>query len=240
MSLVSLSALLSGNSTGSLRSSQKAVHAFPDVAENWVALTAAFYSRCVAHRSPADAIWLAQVVGHVRARSDISRPLTKWLAGYERAVSKLTDEILAAPIATRWRVLGGAVYWIRFFIFLFLWFVSVWTRLGMSLYGSWLPCQAGWIRVTWVILFVCQPLGHFSRDSAMLHHQFWHDRIILFNMFYELSMNFEQLTEFSTMFGWKTLFLFTHFVNTKVFYNKIKGIDWLGDDFSQFCIKIIF
>ncbi|XP_063225938.1 superkiller complex protein 3 [Bacillus rossius redtenbacheri] len=92
MSLVSLSHLLSGKATASLRSSQKAVHMFPDIPENWVVLIASFLPYCVHSHSAQSTLWLKQLISHVRRKLESSRQTAKWLSNYERKVTMLADE----------------------------------------------------------------------------------------------------------------------------------------------------
>ncbi|CAG2059469.1 unnamed protein product [Timema podura] len=92
MSLVSLSHLLSGKATASLCSSQKAVHMFPDIPENWVVLVASFLPWCIHRRSSAVAIWLKQLISHVRRKLESSRQMGKWLSNHERKVTILVED----------------------------------------------------------------------------------------------------------------------------------------------------
>nr|CAD7400214.1 unnamed protein product [Timema poppensis] len=85
MSLVSLSHLLSGKATASICSSQKAVHMFPDIPENWVVLVASFLPWCIHRRSSAVAAWLKQLISHVRRKLESSRQMGKWLSNHEQA-----------------------------------------------------------------------------------------------------------------------------------------------------------
>nr|CAD7458188.1 unnamed protein product [Timema tahoe] len=92
MSLVSLSHLLSGKATASLCSSQKAVHMFPDIPENWVVLVASFMPWCIHRRSSAVATWLKQLISHVRRKLESSRQMGKWLSNHERKVTILVED----------------------------------------------------------------------------------------------------------------------------------------------------
>nr|CAD7589451.1 unnamed protein product [Timema genevievae] len=92
MSLVSLSHLLSGKATASLCSSQKAVHMFPDIPENWVVLVASFLPWCIHRRSSAVATWLKQLISHVRRKLESSRQMGKWLSNHERKVTILVED----------------------------------------------------------------------------------------------------------------------------------------------------
>jgi hypothetical protein len=92
MSLVSLSHLLSGNAVGSLRSSQKAVHMFPDIPENWVVLIASFMPKCMHQQSSEDALWLKRLISHVRRKLDASRQMSHWLSHHERKVTLIAEE----------------------------------------------------------------------------------------------------------------------------------------------------
>jgi hypothetical protein len=92
MSLVSLSHLLSGNAVESLRSSQKAVHMFPDIPENWVVLIASFMPKCIHQQSSEDALWLKRLISHVRRKLDASRQMSHWLSNHERKVTLIAEE----------------------------------------------------------------------------------------------------------------------------------------------------
>ena len=92
MSLVSLSHLLTGKATESLRSSQKAVHMFPHIPENWVVLIASFMPWCIYHRSAENTAWLKRLIGHVRRKLDATRQMNQWLSNHERKVTILTEE----------------------------------------------------------------------------------------------------------------------------------------------------
>ncbi|XP_067002861.1 tetratricopeptide repeat protein 37 [Anabrus simplex] len=95
MSLVSLSHLLAGKATPSLRSSQKAVHMFPDIPENWVVLIASFLPWCMAKHSVKDVLHLKDLIGHVRRKMDptkVTRQMAKWLSSHERRVAILAEE----------------------------------------------------------------------------------------------------------------------------------------------------
>lgn len=94
MSLVSLSHLLSSNAVDSLRSSQKAVHLFPDIPENWVVLIAACMSRCIQASSEKflEAVWLKRLISHVRRKLDATRQMSQWLSHNERKVTIIAEE----------------------------------------------------------------------------------------------------------------------------------------------------
>ncbi|XP_069681678.1 tetratricopeptide repeat protein 37 [Periplaneta americana] len=91
MSLVSLSHLLASKAKDSLRSSQKAVHMFPDIPENWVVLIASFMPWCMHQRSSSDTAWLKRLISHVRRKLDASREMNKWLSNHERKVALLVE-----------------------------------------------------------------------------------------------------------------------------------------------------
>ncbi|XP_046996555.1 tetratricopeptide repeat protein 37 [Schistocerca americana] len=92
MSLVSLSHLLSGKAKASLSSSQKAVHMFPDIPENWVVLIASFLPWCILSSSCQSLHWMKQLIGHVRRKMEASRQMNKWLSSHERKVTLLAEE----------------------------------------------------------------------------------------------------------------------------------------------------
>ncbi|PNF23763.1 hypothetical protein B7P43_G16832 [Cryptotermes secundus] len=92
MSLVSLSHLLSGNAVESLRTSQKAVHMFPDIPDNWVVLIASFMPKCIHQHSLEDALWLKRLISHVRRKLNASRQMSQWLSNHERKVTLIAEE----------------------------------------------------------------------------------------------------------------------------------------------------
>lgn len=92
MSLVSLSHLLSRNAVESLRSSQKAVHMFPDIPENWVVLIASFMPWCIHQHSSKGVLWLKRLISHVRRKLDASRHMSQWLSNHERKVTLIAEE----------------------------------------------------------------------------------------------------------------------------------------------------
>lgn len=91
MSLVSLSHLLSGNALESLRSSQKAVHLFPDIPENWVVLIASCMPRCIQKHFSEEALWLKRLISHVRRKLDATRQMSQWLSHNERKVTLIAE-----------------------------------------------------------------------------------------------------------------------------------------------------
>lgn len=82
-SIMSLSYLLAGKAEESLRSSMKAVHMYPEVAENWAVLIAVQYSRGNDYTS------LLNIINHVRRKLTCSRPLNSWLSNIERKVTNI-------------------------------------------------------------------------------------------------------------------------------------------------------
>ncbi|GLH08653.1 Tetratricopeptide repeat protein 37 [Gryllus bimaculatus] len=94
MSLVSLGHLFSEKAIPSLRSSQKAVHMFPHIPENWVVVIASYLPWCIYYRSSSDALWLKQLIGHVRRKMDATRQMGKWLSRYEHKVTLLSEEFM--------------------------------------------------------------------------------------------------------------------------------------------------
>lgn len=92
MSLVSLSHLLSGNALESLRSSQKAVHLFPDIPENWVVLIASCMPRCIHQHFSEEVLWLKRLISHVRRKLDATRQMSQWLSHNERKVTLIAEE----------------------------------------------------------------------------------------------------------------------------------------------------
>lgn len=77
-SIVSLSYLLAGKVENSLRSSQKAVFAHPDVAENWAALIAVRFLR-----GKQDYSSLNPTIKFVREKLHCTKVLETWLRSLE-------------------------------------------------------------------------------------------------------------------------------------------------------------
>ena len=87
--LVSVAQLLSSDGVSAAKSSQKAVHQYPNVPENWSTLTAAILPL---NKSPQNAAWLRDLIGHVRRRLQPSGGgLKKWLGNYEHHLTSLAS-----------------------------------------------------------------------------------------------------------------------------------------------------
>ncbi|XP_065220863.1 tetratricopeptide repeat protein 37 [Planococcus citri] len=82
-SIMSLSHLLAGKGEESLRSSMKAVHMYPEVAENWAVLIVVLYSRGNDYPS------LLKMISHVKFKLNCSKTLNAWLSNIERKVTKI-------------------------------------------------------------------------------------------------------------------------------------------------------
>lgn len=86
---MSVAHLLSAEGASAAVSSQKAVHQFPNVAENWATLVS---SVLPLNKSPQHAAWLRDLISHVRRRlQPSSGGLKKWLGTCEHHLSSLAS-----------------------------------------------------------------------------------------------------------------------------------------------------
>lgn len=89
-SLVSVAHLLAGDGVSAALSSQKAVHLFPNVAENWSTLVASVLPQ---NKSPPQAARLRDLIAHVRRRLQPSAGgLKKWLGNCEHHLTSLASQ----------------------------------------------------------------------------------------------------------------------------------------------------
>ena len=95
MSLVSLSNLLCGEGLKSLRSSQKAVHMFPDVTENWVVLLASVLSKSLQRESTKEIGWLKKMITYIRRKFASSKQMTQWLSNNNRKIDAMADKLVS-------------------------------------------------------------------------------------------------------------------------------------------------
>ncbi|KAK6642788.1 hypothetical protein RUM43_004290 [Polyplax serrata] len=93
MSLVCLSNLLSGEGLKSLKSSQKAVHMFPDVTENWVSLLASVMSKCLQQESSKEVFWLKRMIVYIRSKFESSKPMTQWLSDNNKTIEAWGEKL---------------------------------------------------------------------------------------------------------------------------------------------------
>lgn len=89
-SLVSVAHLLVEDGVSAALSSQKAVHQYPHVAENWSTLVASMLPQ---NKSPKHAARLRDIISHVRRRLQPSAGgLKKWLGNCEHHLTSLASE----------------------------------------------------------------------------------------------------------------------------------------------------
>ncbi|CAG0895085.1 unnamed protein product [Darwinula stevensoni] len=81
--LAALCHLMAGDGPGGLRIAQTALHLYPDDLKMWCTLLAAYHAVHRASRLP----WAARLVKTLRRRKDVARPLSQWLACYERGIA---------------------------------------------------------------------------------------------------------------------------------------------------------
>ncbi|XP_046745121.1 tetratricopeptide repeat protein 37 isoform X2 [Diprion similis] len=83
----SISHLILGLGDKGLKSSEKAIHSFPYMAESWATLVAALLPRSKCRDSSPSAHWLTMLISTIRRRFAITRPMTQWLSNNERKAS---------------------------------------------------------------------------------------------------------------------------------------------------------
>lgn len=95
-SLKCLGYLLAGQGKESLRSAQKAVQLYPEIAENWAVLLAAIQSKVASQSSAVNVLSLKKTISYlIRPKVKSSPSLNQWVDGCEEKINSLIAEILA-------------------------------------------------------------------------------------------------------------------------------------------------